>query len=321
MNQGNNFFTPQEHMVFEGIVADAKKAALLIPLQLLALSLALVGLAGVVVIDWEIYYRIFEYLADGQGYWSPRLMACTGIIMIAAFHLLAEDDAAHPIVRLVTLLAGVIIAAFVIGGGLYIAAILYGDGMGQQTGSVPVIPALGELPGVIAESGWIDVLFDSVTRPVAILSLSLGIGGLSIVALFIAHHLITLIRKSLHEVFTRSKALRAALYYHRAIQAAEARLGELHDRQNALAFEDEDHWKLHLANQALEVVADHLMPHEQALQEWDYQTPVHRWGQGNAEDNKQMRKRVEAAVKALRAITLDDILQALSLPKTLRRLS
>lgn len=312
----NTIFTEKEHLIFAGIISADKKAALLIPLQCLVTALISLFTGLVFIIDWEIFFRIFDYLAGDEGYWSPRLMACTGGIMMLAFHLVAERQPQHLVVKVINRLSGIIIAAFVVGGGLYIASILYTDGMGELGGELPPIQ-LGQAASAVVSGSWIDLVFEYVTSPSAVLALSLGIGGLSIVSMFIAHHLLALITQLIRQIYTRSKALRSALNNQRIIRDSEARLGELTDREHELVFCDEDHWKLHIADQALDVIAEHLMPHQQYLQDCEFTAPEHRW----AIDQSKDVKRVERAVKKLQAISADDILRHLTLPKQLEKTS
>jgi len=215
------------------------------------------------------------------------------------------------VVGFIRKLAGLIIAAFLIGGGLYIAGILYSDGMGELNSPAPDI-TIGQTLGT--GGSWIDGLFTHVTSPGAVLALSLGIGGLSIVALYVAHELLSLIREYLAGVYRSAAALYSALKYRRAIRQCEARLRALASEDQTLVFHDADHWRASLTDEALSVISDRLMVHEQALQEWEYHSPRHRW----EEDTSADARRVAASVKKIRAITGDDILAALNPPKTLR---
>lgn len=318
MNHAAPIFNTKEHMCFAQRKSAARKKALLIPLQLILVVVSGLCFAAAVVIDYEIYFRIFEYLAGEDyaagegGYWSPALMACTGGIMILAFHLLAERHPRHPMVRVVSWLAGLIIMAFIIGGGLYIAAMLYNDGLGEISAEITPI-VLGALPGAEGED-WIDLLFNKVTSPFAVFALSLGIGGLSIVTIFIAHHLLSFIMYAVREIYTRSANLRKVLALHGRIKRAEEELAEIEGRVHELAFHDEAYLRMQIADDTLEVVSEHLMAHEQALQEWEFGEREHRWEWNNDEE----AKRALAAVKKIRAITLEDILQHLSMPKQLR---
>jgi len=313
-NNSMSLFIQSEHMVFEGIISEIKNKAKMVPLLILysIASSLLLGFIG--VIDWEIYFRIFEYLGGDGGYWSPRLMAFSGIIMMIAFHILAKNQPKHVIVRIVAGLTGLIILSFIIGGGLNIASMLYNDGMGA-TPDVDIPVMIGEISQSVVQQGWIDTIFENVTNPVAILSLSLGIGGLSIVALYVAHHLFTWINKNINEIYKRLSALRMATALHKKINQSETHTAELLAKEYELSFQGEQHWMLQIGDEALEIIASNLMPHEQAYKEWEFNEPTHRWQNDESKD----AKRIAAAIKKIKSITLSDILKAMSLPKQLRK--
>ena len=314
INNPMNLFTQNEHMNFEGIVSEIRNKAKMVPLLILYTIISSLLLVFLGVIDWEIYFRIFEYLGGDDGYWSPKLMAFSGIIMMIAFHILAKNQPKHVIARIVAGLTGLIIIAFIIGGGLYISTMLYGDGMGSMPDvEIPVV--IGQISQSVAQQGWIDAVFENVTNPVAILSLSLGIGGLSIVALYIAHHLFTWINKNITEIYNRLSALRLAQAHHEKINQSEIHTAELHAMDFQLSFQDEQHWMLQISDEALEIIASNLMPHEQAYKEWEFNEQTHRWQNDESND----AKRIAAAIKKIKSITLSDIIKAMSLPKNLKR--
>jgi len=311
----NPIFTPKENMIFAGIVSKARKSAFLIPLLALALTIVLPVLAIVFYIDWEIYFRVFDFLAgEDSEYWSAPLMACTGGIMMIAFHLLAKNHPEHRLVKLINRLSGAIIAIFAIGAGLYIAVILYNDSGGVAGSEVPQIN-FGEAVSAIIQRSLIDLVFDYIASPAAVLAFSLGIGGLSIVAMFIAHQLFSLITYLISEIYTRNKTLRLVLQQQRIIRECEKRLRELQTRDQGLLFQDEQYWRVQITDDVLDVISDHLMPHEQALQDFDFNPPEHRF----ASDFSGQGKKVQAAVKKIRAISADDILNAMNPPKLLRK--
>ena len=313
MNSYLKIFNPHEHMEFEGIISQTKKNALMVPIMIAYTLLTATLLFGIGVIDYEIYYKIFDYLSGDNNYWSPNLMAFTGIIMMTAFHILANNKPDHVIVRVVSALTGLIIMAFIIGGGLYISQMLYNDGMGEPTSDIPMI--IGEDVESEIKQNWVDALFENFTSPLAVLTLSLGIGGLSIVALYIAHHLLHVIEKNISEIYTRLSTLRTVLVLHWVINQSETKMANLKSQDCDLSFQGEQYWKQQIGEEVLEVISQELLPHEQTLQEEVIFEPKHRWEQDKSED---IRK-ITTMIKKIKSITLSDILKVMSLPKTLRK--
>lgn len=312
MDEYIKIFTSQDHMGFEGIVSDAKQKSQATMMMSLFLVLASMLLLGLGIMDWEIYFRIFEHLSGDDGYWSPHLMAFTGIVMMIAFHILAKHEPNHLVVHIVKWITGLIIIAFMIGGGLYISQMLYNDGMGEPS-DTPIV--IGGVVQSEIKQDWIETLFEKFTSPTAILTLSLGIGGLSIVALYVAHYLLHVIEKNISEIYSRLSTLRSVLALHQAIKRAESLYADLITQEYELSFQDGEYWKHQIADEVLDEISKELMPHEQVLQEDKISMPNPLWEQTPTEDTKH----ITAMIKKIKAITLSDILKAMSLPKHLRK--
>lgn len=315
----NFIFNQSEVLMAIGTLAELQRAARGNKLRLLNAGLAACCLILLGVIDWEVYFRIFQFMTDnGEDFWSPHLMACTPAIMLIGFHVLASQSSKHPVVRLVGFLAGFFIVAFIVGGGLYIAAMLYQDAgaPGQQALS---LPPLGALPPV-GESGagqsWLDALFANVTSPAGVLAISLGIGGLSVVSVYAGHRLIVVIEHNVREAYLTRRNLREGLKYHRASQEAEARFAALAAEHERLMRCSDDQLLVQIAGLTLQTINTHIIPHEKRLQRMRFENVETRIDHDPAAEIKC----VESAVKKIRELTLKDVLNALSFSDKVRGL-
>lgn len=154
----------------------------------LAFLAALLGL--VLGIEYELLYRAFQGIAgEQQQYWSPALMALTGVIMVTAFHLLDRMAENNPALVLIRRLTPYLIGIYLLGLGLLIAGIINLDASGVLLTN-PADLVIGGLPDAEPQRPWITMFFDDVSNPAALGLFSLGIGGLGIVNLFVAHALI-----------------------------------------------------------------------------------------------------------------------------------
>lgn len=314
MNEFLKIFTSQEHMEFEGYVYNAKKEANAVPLKVAYTLLSVVLLIPLGILDWEIFYRIFRDFNGQDNLWSPKLMAFTGTVMLVAYHVLAGRHPKHMVVKVVSGLTGLIIVAFMVGGGLYIADMLYVD-IGEAPEADIPLPNQDTIEAE-ANQDWIGALFKYFTSPTAKLALSLGIGGLSIVALYIAHHLLHVIEKNISDIYTQKSNLRRVLALLKIINQSEIKMAELKTQEYELSFQNSEYCMQFVGEEVLEVISKELLPHEQILQEDKISAPVNpRWEQTPIED----KKHIAAMIKKIRAITLSDILKAMTLPKTLRK--
>jgi hypothetical protein len=267
-------FNQREALMAIGALCELQRAARGNKLRFLATGFAVTCLILLGVIDWEVYFRIFQYMTDGEDFWSPHLMACTPAIMLIGFHVLASQSPKHPVVRLVGALAGFFIVAFIVGGGLYIAAMLFQDA-GAPGQHALELPPLGGLPPAEESSagqGWLDALFANVTSPVGVLTISLGIGGLSVVSVYAGHRLISMIEHNVREAHLSRRNLRDGLKHHRASQEAEARFAELTAEHERLMRGSDDQLLVQIAGLTLQTINTHIIPHEKRLQRMRFET-------------------------------------------------
>lgn len=304
----NNIFNLKEKWMASVALFELRRAArgntLLIPGAVFALIL----LAGLLTLDYEINFRLFEFLAGEDALWTPSLMALTPAIALVAFHVLIRHSPNHPLLRIMRTLSAFCVAAFVIGCGTYIASILYID-TGAPVAPEIAIPTLGEVTGAEApQTNWLDTLFREVTSPFGVLTLSLGIGGLSVISVYAGHQLLSIIEHALCEVTLTRRKLREGIAHHRASLAAEARFAELADAYDRLMAKSDEALLAQIAGLVLRTIDTHAIPHEKRLQQMRF---------ASAEtlldpDHSAEIKRVEEALKPIRAITAKDVISALS---------
>ncbi len=206
----------------EIIVNEAIKKARWIWLDYIKASAKSLLVALVLVIEFELVYRTFLGISGSQNeYWSPALMATTGAIMVTAFHVLGRAGQNNSAVRFVKSLTPYLVCIYVIGLGLLISGIVSLDAGGVLLTS-PSDIVIGGLPDFESERHWLQAVFENITNPLALALFSFGIGGLSIVNLFVAHELIEGILESVHKIRDiKSEADSKKKDYSAAIQCEE----------------------------------------------------------------------------------------------------
>jgi hypothetical protein len=196
-----------------------------------------------------------------------------------------------------------------IGVGLLIASIL-------DVGSLieteqPVV--FGKIPDVMAPNG-IESLFTNVTNPLAALTFSLGLGGLAIVNIFVAHHLLTHIWRNVDELTGRVARAKQAIADYAIIKRTHKQYAEFGlELADLLALEDEQ-FCMAVAGAALLERDEALRPHKEWLVE-------QRLGNKSlfALQESACPQEVAKLIKPIEAISLGDILKALTPPKFLEK--
>ncbi len=300
-------FTTAELMRLQGIVRHHVVAAAAAPLMMIAALLALGGVGAVGFVEYEIVYRVFDYLAgDLDENWSPALMACSSGIVIVGFHLLAQARPDNPAVRFVDRIVGVLIPVYLLGVGLLIAAMLYANGLGELVAPQDVL-MFGDAPASEGDGQWIKQLFADFTTPLAVLAFSLGIGGLAICNIFVSHRLLCLFEGNLREAGNRLRQARAALSDYARIKHAQRRHAEL----GAALAELDRRWtpgaiREAITGEVLNIIADGLQPHKSWLRERELH-PAARFEQNDEIDVSQ----VAASIGRIEAITWQQVWAAL----------
>jgi len=314
MKSENSLFAPEELMQFQAIVKHHMNELRNLPLLTMYCVLQIIAFVIIGIIEWEIIYEVFVYISgEDEGYWAPELMGCTALIMIIGFHLLAKSNPNNLAVRLINAAVQILIPLYLLGVGFLIAAIMYGDGLGSMIETTPEI-IFGGLPQE-PDQNWIEWAMLHLASPAAILSFSIGIGGLAIVNIFVAHQLLTRIGKNIDEGFQRTSRAREALKDHAIIKRTHREFSEASIELAALSERDDAALRLMIANDVLAIMAEALLPHKLWLKEQELNVkPV--FGSSNEIDPKLVAKEVAK----IEAITLAQVLAALN-PKLLEKKS
>lgn len=314
MNNLDVLFTTEEIMQFEAALKRSTDAVARVPLLIFKVTLTTLVFVIVCYSEWEIIYRVFDYLAGEQNeYWSPTLMGFTATTMIIGFHILAKSNPNNLAVRIVDKSVELLIPTYLIGMGLLIASILFGDGLGSMIeNDLPIM--IGSLPEAI-EEGWIDTLFSNVTNPLAVLAFSLGIGGLAIVNIFIAHKLLTIITINMEDIFGRLSRANAAIKDHRAILNAQKEYSALNSEINDLLIIDDNYIRTIITNETMSAITDALLPHKKWLQDSQY------FSESRFEDSHRKidPKQVGKDIAKIETIRPQDIMNAMN-PKFLEKI-
>ena len=314
MNNPEELFSSEEMMRFEAVLKRHIEAAAKAPLLILMTLLAGLALAVVGYSEFEIVYRVFDYLAgENNEYWSPTLMGFTAATMIIGFHILAKVKPHNLAVRIVDRSVEILIPTYLIGMGFLIACILFADGLGSMI-QIEMPAMIGSLPEAI-EQGWVDAFFAHVTNPLAVLAFSLGIGGLAIVNIFIAHKLLTTIAININDIFGRLSRARAAIKDHQAILIAKQEYSAINSEINDLLIWDDNYIRTIIVNEVMSVISDALLPHKKWLQDFQYSSDSRFVEESHRKiDPKQVAKDI-AKIEAIRP---QDIMNAMN-PKFLEK--
>jgi hypothetical protein len=313
MHKPDELFSSEEMMRFEAVLKRHIEVAAKVPLLILMTLLAGLALAVVGYSEYEIVYRVFDYLAgDNSEYWSPTLMGFTAATMIIGFHILAKAKPQNLAVRIVDRSVEILIPTYLIGMGFLIACILFADGLGSMI-QIEMPAMIGSLPEAI-EQGWVDAIFAHVTNPLAVLAFSLGIGGLAIVNIFIAHKLLTTIAININDIFGRLSRARAAIKDHQAILKAQKEYSALNYEINDLHIMDDNYIRTIITNEVISAISDALLPHKKWLQDSQYSTEFRFEDSHRKVDPKQVAKDI-AKIEAIRP---QDIMNAMN-PKILEK--
>jgi hypothetical protein len=310
MNESDRgLFSASELLRFTAIARQHEAAAAQAPLLLVFAFVSLAGVCGVVVLEWEIVFRVFAYLnGDGASYWSPELMASGAAVIVVGFHLLARLHPRSIAVRLLNASVPVLIPAYLLGTGLLIAGILYADGLGEMAApqALPVFGLPSEPPAHDGGS-WLKEAFERFATPLGVLIFAIGIGGLSICNVYVAHRLLSLSEEGALKARIRMRRASDARKAMRAIKLAQQRHAELRDQLAAL----DARWDAPGIHQALtcevaSVIAQNLQPWKAWLAERVLQ-PEARFTLKEGLDPKA----VAAQVARIEAISPADIRRAL----------
>lgn len=307
MNRQDALFSAQEFVLFQMMLKEHLIGAAKAPLIGTITGLQVLVLLLVGYVEYEIIYRVFDFLSGDNNYWSPEIMGLTAAIMIIGFHIQAHTHPGNFAVRFVTKTVQYLIPVYMVGVGLLIASIL-------DVGSIidvqpPVV--LGQIPDVVGPH-WIDRVFTELTNPLAALAFSLGLGGLAIVNIFVAHHLLGRIWENTEDLTGRVAHAKQALADYAALKRAHHQYAELGRNLTELLIWDDQTISMNVAGVALQERDEALRPHKEWLTE-------QRLGKATLFEAQESTDPQEIArlIKPIEAISLKDILTALTPPHTL----
>jgi hypothetical protein len=304
----NIIFNPVILAQLESYCQQSKKAAMLIPL----FTLSMIGNGLVVVLvmlfEYEILYRIFDYLAgDDSEYWSPSIMGCSAFILVIAIHYLAEQNKDNPSFVFINKAAGRLTIIYLFGIGLLLSLLLYLTGGDIFNGQI-LQPYGSDGTG----SNWMDSVMSTFTMPVAGLLFSIGVGGLAIVSAFTAHSAMSKVNVALNEITVRRHNLmldtQDLAEYHGAERLYDeiAQAKQTHTVKDDMALIDE------VAADTLVTITDALAPSLITLNNHLMQHQAPDAQPRSALNIEQLQK----AIEPIQAITTQTLLDAMSTTET-----
>lgn len=306
MNTQDQLFTQEENLRFQFQLRRQLMSTARLPLLITFTALCAVTLGFVAFVEWELIYQVFSYLiGDLEDSWSPALMACTGIIMVIGFHLLAKERPRNPASRFVGFAVAILIPVYLLGTGLLAAGVIYGDGLASMVKPEAQI-VIGQISEAV-DNGVIDSFFAHVTNPLAVITFSLGIGSLAIINIFVAHKLLGLVISNVSDIFEKAARAKGALSDYRIIQRTQKEYMDAVLEENELLMRDDNYICLSIAGVVLSEISNALLPHRKWLKEHEYGRPSSRFEAGESVDPKQVAK----DVAKIAAISQKDILNAL----------
>ena len=246
----------------EVVVNDAVKDCRWIWLTYLTTGFNAALLLTVALVEADLLYHVFlGVVGENNDYWNPALLATTGIIMVAGFHLLGHIDHEHFLIRWIRKIIPYLILLYGLGAGLIAATLFNQDAVSAILSTTQNI-IIGTLPQTPADKHWIEWFLQDITSPIALAVFSVGIGGLAMVNLFVAHELI-------HEITASVENIRAKKTKAQQLQSDyQTLLGYIEDyRKNYFDIGDMAFWtKKHInretALQLSELIEHHKRRHE-----------------------------------------------------------
>lgn len=307
----NPLFTLKETMQFQSRLKGAIIHGAKAPFMVFVAVLQVLAFSTVCVVEWEIFYRVFDYLAGDAGYWSPKLMGLSAAVMLLGFHLLMKQSPNSFATRFVQGAVQILIPVYLMGSGLFIAVMLLGDELANLTGSdLPIV--IGEL-ATAPRGHWIEALFSSFTHPLALIAFAIGIGGLAIVNIFVANNLMSRIAKNIEDARLRLSRAEEAVKDHAAITSLRKRYAALQGEYSSLDVWDEFAIRIAIASEVLGLIADALLPHKKWLSSAEIEADSRFGKTSQPADPKQ----IASAIKKIEAISLAEIVDALTPPQYL----
>jgi hypothetical protein len=310
MNNANTLFTAQDFVLFQMMLKQSLIGAAKVPLigTLTGLQILVVGL--VVYVEYEIIYRVFEFLSGENEYWSPGVMGLTAAIMIIGFHIQVKLYPTNFAARFVNGAVQYLVPLYMLGVGLLVASILDVGSLIEMEQPVTV----GNIPEAISSNG-IEALFANVTNPLAALTFSLGLGGLAIVNIFVAHHLLSKIWSNIEDLTGRLAQAKQAISDYATIKRTHQQYAAcVRERADLLARDDVLTICMEVACAVLVMRDEALRPHR----EWQTEQRLCEKSPFELQETSNPQE-VARLIKPIEAISQNDILKALTPQKLLEK--
>lgn len=291
----------------ESRVREASKNAAWLWAAYLLTALKALLFALVVALEFELLYRTFLAISGANNeYWSPALMACTGLTMLCAFHLLAEAKESNLTVALVKRLTPFQIGLYLIGLGLLVAGVIYLDAGSLLLESSANI-VIGALPSANPETHWLATFFEEITNPLALAVFSFGIGGLAIVNLFVAHGLLEGMKAGFAKIHGASPESARLSAERKTVEESCERHRQLSAELNAINLWSHQRTLQEASVQLASLIQDGAAKHRRYIKHRDLQPPPGLITLSDPIDPKL----VERELKKIEALDLKTILKTL----------
>jgi len=302
----DQLYTDQEMIAFSTACRMYLLSAARAPLMLAKAAIESIGLLCVVYLEAHIIFRVFEYLAGDDGWWSPRTMGVSAAVVVIAFHILVEKVPGNIAVRFVNRSVQILIPIYLVGIGLFVAVMM----MREEVGSIGI--ATTQFVGTLQNEGLpglISNLFEQFADPAAWVMISIGIGSLAIINIFVAHNLIEWITKNTDDSFARITRAREANADYATIKHCQKAYAELRSDLADLDLWDDIYICMYIAGDVLQMIAERLLPHKKQLKELELELDQESsWTPSLNADPKL----ITGAIKKIEAITASDIITAMT---------
>jgi hypothetical protein len=302
-----DIFNPQVGAVMEGYGQKSRKAAARIPLLMLSAALNSLISALVMLFEYEVLYRVFDYLAgDDSEYWSPAVMGLTSFILVIAIHYLVMDNKNHPALRFINKIAGVMSIVYLVGIGLLLSLLIF-----AEASSLFDLETFGFVADdTDEEAGMIALVMANITSPIAKLLFSFGLGALALINVFVAHHAISKVSDALSEISLRRETWqqdKKDLAIYRKAKAAHRDIEQGKQNHNV---SDDDTLCHEVAADVLLNITDALTP---TLFNINNALMMHTLSEVLPQSQLDVEQ-LQKAVKPIQAITTDTLIKAMKAP-------
>lgn len=258
---------------------------------------------GVVYLEFEILYRVFEYLSGGDSdFFTPEVMGGSSLILIVALHFITAQNANHPSLTFIDRAASALVPVYLLGIGLLAAVIIYSGGVAD----VLIPDGAWASDGIDTDSHWLSGLMTSIASPLAAILFSLGIGAMAIINIFVSHKALSGLSEDIQESIGRMTTYRADKRDYLAYLQAENTARQLDDDLNGLVIRDESSLKDEVITDVLLIIDAQLQDKREALNQLVVIKPLKGLPDSGLDPDMLAK-----AIKPIEAINRDSILKHL----------